>query len=59
VRGPEEPRGVIGRDREQAPGVFPSHSDGDELLLRAVLEVAFDPPASLVCRLDDASAGCL
>jgi hypothetical protein len=58
VRGPEEPRGVIGRDREQAPGVS-SRSDGDELLLRAVVEVAFDPPASLVGRLDDASAGCL
>jgi hypothetical protein len=59
VRGPEEPRGVIGRDREQAPGVFPSRSDGDELLLRAVVEVVFDPPVSLVGRLDDASAGCL
>src|SRR5215470_5873815 len=59
VCGLEEPRGLIGRGREQAAGVFQSHSDGDELLLRAVVEVAFDPPASLVCRLGDTSAGCL
>jgi hypothetical protein len=38
---------------------FQSHRDGDELLLRAVVEVAFDRPASVVGRLGDASAGCL
>lgn len=59
MRGLEEPRGVVRRGRELAAGVFQSHSDGDELLLRAVVEVAFDPPASLVGRLDDASVGCL
>ena len=59
MRGLEEPRGVIGRGRDQAAGVFQSHSDGDELLLRAVVEVAFDRPASVVGRLGDASAGCL
>jgi len=57
VRGSEQSRRVGRRGADQAPGAFQSHRDGDELLLGAVVQVAFDRPARVIGGFGDACAG--
>ena len=57
VHGIDEPGGIGRVGLDQAPGGLKAHRDGNELLLRAVVQVAFDLATGVIGGLGDARAG--
>ena len=55
----DQPSGAIRGGIDQAPGTFKPHRDGNELLLRTVVQITFDPPAGVIGRRGDPRAGSL
>ena len=51
MHGIDEPGGIGRVGLDQAPGVLKAHRDGNELLLRAVVQVAFDLATGVIAAL--------